>query len=154
MYTRWRRWCRAGRWVRLFKKLAAGGFGRIALDRPIALQLAPGHRHDLKACAGLWQELRSGWLAADRASDSDQFRASLAALGLAVCIPARANRRRSYAFYPTLYAHRHTVENANARLKRFLRIGTRYETLAVTFLGFVLLAASLTGSSPRFEDTP
>jgi len=42
-----------------------------------------------------------------------------------------------------LYAHRHTVENANARLKRFRRIGTRYDKLAETFLGFVLLAASL-----------
>jgi len=185
VYTRWRRWCRAGLWACLFKRIAGRGFGRIrsmdttcikvhahganpaggqqaqamgrtkgglntklamivdALGRPVALRLAPGNRHDLKACHGLWHELRGGWLVADRAFDSDRLRAALAAHGLFTCIPTKARRRKTYAFYPRLYAHRHTVENANARLKRFRRLGTRYEKLAETFLGFVLLAASL-----------
>ena len=32
------------------------------LGRPVAMQLAPGNRHDLKACAGLWSEQSGGWL--------------------------------------------------------------------------------------------
>lgn len=185
VYTRWRRWCRAGLWAWLFKKIAGRGFGRIrsmdttcikvhahganpaggqqaqamgrtkgglntklalivdALARPIAMRLAPGNRHDLKACEGLWNELRGGWLVADRAFDSDRFRHALAARKILACIPLKSGRRKTYAFYPELYAHRHTVENANARLKRFRRIGTRFEKLAQTFLGFVLLASSL-----------
>jgi len=132
VYTRWRRWCRAGLWARLFKRIAGRGFGRIpcikvhahganpaggqqaqamgrtkgglntklamivdALGRPVALQLAPGNRHDLKACAGLWHELRGGWLVADRAFDSDQLRAALAAHGLRTCIPTKARRRKT-----------------------------------------------------------
>jgi len=114
-----------------------------ALGRPVAMQLAPANRHDLKACAGLWSEQRSGWLVADRAFDSDKLRAALAAHGIFPCIPLKAGRRKTYNFSEKFYAHRHTVENANARLKRFRRIGTRYDKLAETFLGFVLLAASL-----------
>lgn len=114
-----------------------------ALGRPVAMQLAPGNRHDLKACAGLWSEQRGGWLVADRAFDSDKLREALAAHGIFTCIPLKAGRRKTYHFNPSLYAHRHTVENANARLKRFRRIGTRYDKLAETFLGFILLAASL-----------
>jgi transposase len=185
VYTRWRRWCRAGLWAWLFKKIAGRGFGRIrsmdttcikvhahganpaggqkaqamgrtkgglntklamivdALGRPIAMRLAPGNRQDLKACEGLWHELRGGWLIADRAFDSDELRAALATHGIFACIPLKARRRKTYDFSKELYVHRHTVENANARVKRFRRISTRYEKLAETFLGFVLLAASL-----------
>jgi transposase len=40
-----------------------------------------------------------------------------------------------------LYAHRHVVENFFGRIKRLRRVGTRYEKLSETFLGFVTLAA-------------
>lgn len=30
------------------------------LGRPLALRAEPSHHHDLKACAGLWRELRGG----------------------------------------------------------------------------------------------
>lgn len=114
-----------------------------ALGRPIAMRLAPGNRHDFKACDGPWYYLRGGWLVADRAFDSDDLRAALAKLGTLACIPLKARRRKTYDFDKKLYAHRHTIENANARLKRFRRIGTRYDKLAETFLGFIMLAASL-----------
>ena len=69
-----------------------------ALGRPIAIRLAPGNRHDLKACEGLWRELRNGWLVADRAFDSDALRAALAAHGIFACIPLKARRRKTYQF--------------------------------------------------------
>lgn len=80
---------------------------------------------------------------ADRAFDSDQLRAALAVYGIFACIPLKTGRGKTYDFNPKLYVHRHTVENANARLKRFRRIGTRYDKLAETVFSFVLLAASL-----------
>lgn len=185
VYTRWRRWCRAGLWARLFKQIVGRGCGKIrsldttcvkvhqhganpaggqqaqamgrtkgglntkvamlvdALGRPVAITLAPGQRHDLKACAGLWAEMRGGWLVADRAFDSDRLRAELAAHGVFACIPTKQGRRKQYFLSAPLYAHRHTVENAFARMKRFKRLALRCEKLAETFLGFVLLAASL-----------
>lgn len=113
------------------------------LGRPVAMRLAPANRHDLKMCAGLWTELRGGWLVADRAFDSDKLRSALAAHGIFACIPLKSGRRKKYFFSKKLYTHRHTVENANARLKRFRRIATRYDKLSETFLGFVLLASCL-----------
>jgi len=41
------------------------------------------------------------------------------------------------------YRLRHRVENFFQRIKRFRRVGTRYEKLALHFLGFVQLAAIL-----------
>ena len=42
-----------------------------------------------------------------------------------------------------LYAHRHTIENYFACIKRHRRTATRYEKLAVTFLAFVQFATVL-----------
>ncbi len=44
-------------------------------------------------------------------------------------------------FHSGYYRRRHRVENFFARLKRFRRVATRYDKLAVTFLGFVQFAA-------------
>lgn len=52
-------------------------------------------------------------------------------------------RHRTYHFIPRLHAHRHTIEYVNARLKRFRRLGTRYEKPAETFFGLVLLVICL-----------
>ena len=49
----------------------------------------------------------------------------------------------SVSFDRRLYAHRHTIENYFARIKRHRRIATRYEKLAVTFLGFIQFATVL-----------
>jgi transposase len=114
-----------------------------ALGRPVALRLAPGQKHDLRACAGLLAELRGGWLVADRAFDADTLRRSLAKQGVRACIPVKKRRRKKCYLSERLYAHRHTVENAFARLKRFKRVAMRSEKLAETFLGFILLASTL-----------
>jgi hypothetical protein len=55
----------------------------------------------------------------------------------------KSARRIAYRFDRRLYAHRHTIENYFARIKRHRRIATRYEKLAVTFLGFVQFATVL-----------
>jgi len=53
-----------------------------SLGRPLAMRLAPGNRHDLKVCHGLWRELCGGWLIAERPFDSDDLRAAFAAHGI------------------------------------------------------------------------
>ena len=44
---------------------------------------------------------------------------------------------------PTLYRHRHRIENALARLKDWRRIATRYDRCADLFLSAIALAAAL-----------
>lgn len=113
------------------------------VGRAVGLNLAPGQQHDLKACAPLENRLHGHWAVADKAFDSSDLRLRLAASGAMVCIPPKSGRRIAYRFDRDLYAHRHTIENYFARIKRHRRIATRYEKLAVTFLGFVQFATVL-----------
>jgi transposase len=78
---------------------------------------------------------------ADKGFDSAEFRSDLVRTGAMVCIPPLGTRRIQYYYSRRLYRHRHTVENFFCRIKRNRRVATRYEKLAVTFLGFVYLAA-------------
>lgn len=110
------------------------------VGRAVAIALAPGHHHDLRAIAPLEPALHGCAVAADRAFDATPLRSALAAAKSVVAIPPRAKRKIQYYFSELLYRHRHTVENYFCRIKTHRRIATRYEKLAETFLGFVTLA--------------
>ena len=60
-----------------------------------------------------------------------------------MCIPPRCNLRPPASWHRGYYRHRHKVENLFQRLKRYRRVGTRYDKCDVYFLGFVQLAAIL-----------
>ena len=85
-----------------------------ATGRVVAMSLAAGQRHDLKAIAPLVPALRG-----------------------------KRGQRPCGSFHRGYYRHRHHVENFFCRIKRFRRISTRYDKLARTFLAFVQLAAIL-----------
>ena len=44
-------------------------------------------------------------------------------------------------FHRGYYRRRHRVENFFGRMKKFRRVATRYDKLAVTFLAFIQFAA-------------
>jgi transposase len=111
------------------------------LGRVVGLNLASGNRHDQRAMAALIAKLAACWVIGDRGFDSKPFRQSIAEVQGIACIPPRKKNKIQYYYSEALYAHRHIVENFFARLKRKRRIGTRYEKLAETFLGFVTLAS-------------
>jgi transposase len=121
-------------------KLAAIVDGR---GRALALGLAAGQRHDLKAMEPLLPCLRGHHAVADRAFDSQPLRLRLRLWRTRVCIPPQPNRRHQPAFHRGYYRCRHRVENFFCRIKRYRRISTRYDKLAATFLAFVLFAAVL-----------
>jgi transposase len=112
-----------------------------AVGRAVGLALAPGQQYDPRACAPLAPHLAGKWVLADKGFDSAEFRTDLVRTGAMVCIPPLCTRRINYYFSRQLYRHRHTVENFFGRIKRNRRVTTRYEKLAVTFIGFVCLAA-------------
>jgi transposase len=119
-------------------KLAAIVEGR---GRAVALGLAEGQRHDLHAIDPLLPCLRGRRAVGDKGFDADTFRDRLRRQRTRACIPPKRSRRHPVAFHRGYYSHRHKVENFFCRLKRYRRISTRYEKLALTFLGFVQLAA-------------
>ena len=113
------------------------------LGRATGLSLAPGNRNDVRAVATLIEQLAECWVVGDRGFDARTFRRELIALNATPCIPPRRSNKTQYYYSELLYAHRHVVENFFARIKRMRRIGTRYEKLSATFLGFVTLATIL-----------
>lgn len=121
-------------------KLAAVVDGR---GRAVALDLAAGPRHDLKAIEPLLPALRGKRAVGDKGFDADTFRAALHRHGARICISPRRRRRRRFRFHRGYYRHRHRVENFFGRIKRFRRISTRYDKLSLCFLSFVLFAAIL-----------
>ena len=79
---------------------------------------------------------------ADKGYDSDDVRASLLLKGILPVIPPKANRKQPIACDFRAYKDRNRVERMFNRLKQFRRIATRYDKTAVSFLGFLALAAA------------
>jgi transposase len=79
----------------------------------------------------------------DRAYDSDAFIGHVAAKGMRVVIPARANRKEPRVLDRVQYAERNVIERWFGRLKVYRRIATRYDKTSLSYLGFVAFAASL-----------
>ncbi len=77
---------------------------------------------------------------ADKAYDTDKFRAALAGNDIIAVIPPKANRVAPIQCDWAIYKERHLVECFFGRLKQFRRIATRYDKTAVAFFAFVSVA--------------
>lgn len=186
VYTRWRRWSRAGLWAKLLRALARSAVGKLRFvdashikvhqdgsnpaggqqnqaigrtkgglntklsawvdgqGRAISVSLAAGQQADVIVAQTSWQpKLRGTITVADKGYDSDGFRQELQRCGSRPCIPPRCNRLKPAVWNRSYYRKRHQVENLFQRLKRYRRVGTRYEKTDEHFLGFVQLAAIL-----------
>ena len=116
-----------------------------ARSQALVIGLSGGNQADISLAEALTECLPEGsTLIGDKAYDSSTLRQTAAAKGIKTCIPARTNRSRTVPFSTTLYRRRYRVENFFQRIKRYRRVGTRYDKLAETFLGFVCLAILLT----------
>ena len=110
--------------------------------RAVSLSVAPGQAADVNiAQAATRPPLQGTTTVADKGYDSDGFRAQLRRWGSGACIPPRCNRLSPAYWHRGYYRQRHKVENLFQRLKRYRRVGTRYEKNDLYFLGFVQLAA-------------
>ena len=78
---------------------------------------------------------------ADKAYDADPLFQKIIDQGGDPVIPPRRHRKRQHAYDKALYRERNRVENFFKRIKHCRRIATRYDKLAETFMGFVVLAA-------------
>lgn len=111
---------------------------------PLSLLLSPGNEADILLAESVIGDVTEGTLVADKGYDSDPLRCWLYERGTKPCIPPRSNRIDPSPYGKATYRKRHRVENFFERLKRYRRVATRYDKLAVTFMGFVQLATLLT----------
>lgn len=113
-----------------------------AQGHALQIRLDPGNRADVKAAEEM--EIPTGKrVVADKGYDSNALRAMIWKAGAIPCIPPLSTRKHPARWHRGYYRHRHRVENFFQRIKRYRRIGTRYDKLALSFLAFVQLAAVL-----------
>lgn len=114
-----------------------------ALGNPIKVELTEGQVHDVTQAPELLKEATSAFVLGDKGYDSDAVVAQIEAQGSQAVIPPRRGRRVARSYDRHLFRSRFLVEQFFGRIKRCRRVATRYEKLAVTFLGMVLLACIL-----------
>ena len=142
--------CAAGKQIEKQKQAlgrSRGGFSTKihlrcnAAGLPIGVVLSEGEAHDVTAYDGLMQQRDSdpGAMLADKGYDSDAIRHDLQDSGATPEIPTKRNRKLQYSVSKPLYALRSRIECFIGHLKEQRRIATRYDKLAASFVGFVLL---------------
>ncbi len=109
---------------------------------PVGLELAAGNCAYVSAAETVALPVGKR-LVGDKGCDSDPFRQWIVAQGSTSCNPPCKNRVRKVAWHRGWSRHRHHVENFCQRIKRWRRLGTRYEKLAKRFLAFVQLVGIL-----------
>ena len=91
----------------------------------------------------LLEGLEPEFVIGDKGYDSDPLREKIRSLGAKPVIPSRRTCR-TRRHDRQRYKLRNVVERFINRIKNCRRVATRYDKLAVTFLGFVQFASIIT----------
>ncbi len=99
--------------------------------------------HDSTQAKPLIEHLPGDYLIADKAYDSDDFRATVADQGMTAVIPPNRSRSKAFPYDKEIYKERHLVECFINKIKHFRRIATRYDKTAASFLSMLCLCAAM-----------
>lgn len=110
---------------------------------PRILLLSAGNEADVVHAKELLEGLDIKIAVLDKGYDSDDLRIWLFERGITPCIPSKSNRIEPLPYRKATYRKRHLIENFFQKMKTFRRVATRYDKLAETYFGWVLLAAIL-----------
>lgn len=113
------------------------------LGRCIKFTLTPGQVHDSTQLESLLEGERCENVLADKAYDSNSIRTYIESMGSIPVIPGKKNRIEKIQYDKHIYKERHLVENFFQFIKRFRRIGTRYEKHAQNFAGMLIIGCIL-----------
>ena len=114
-------------------------------DSGVALRfiLTAGQCHDLTQGIELIEGFSCDYVIGDKGYDSDALIAAIEAMGAVAVIPPRENRVDPRCYDEELYKTRNLIERFIGYLKRYRRVFSRYDKLAVRYLGFVYFATVL-----------
>ena len=113
------------------------------LGRPTAFHLTGGQVHDLSGADALLGGIQAKILLADKAYDAEKRVLSrLKEKDFQGVIPCRNTRKVQRPYNKSLYKSRHLIENFWAKLKQYRAIATRYDKLAINFLGSIHLVGA------------
>jgi len=114
-----------------------------ALGLPIVFEITEGQRHDSRPASTLVQRAMSNRLLADKAYDSDSFRAALNDQGCLPVIPSNRSRAERLPFDKELYKARSEIECTFNLLKQARRFATRYEKTLRNYAAVVAIGCAL-----------
>ena len=114
-----------------------------ALGLPVAFEITEGQRHDIKSAPALVAKAKPRCLLADKAFDSDAFRAELQSRGCVAVIPSNGSRVPKLPYDSDLYKARSAVECAFNLLKHARRFATRYEKTLRNYAAVVAIGCAL-----------
>jgi transposase len=107
----------------------------------VRFEIGPGQQNDMAPACQLITDLATGQVIADRAYDADRLHDAILNQGGEPVIPPRRHRKYQHRYDKIAYRNRWGIEGFFAKLKQWRRIATRYDKLAVNFLGFVKIAS-------------
>ena len=109
--------------------------------KALGLELIAGNESELKTARQVLGDVNNTVVLADKGFDDNKLRKWVRDNGGVANIPGRKNRLQQVFYIKEVGRIRHVVENYFARIKRYRRIGTRYDRHAETYLSFVSLAS-------------
>ena len=114
--------------------------------QPLAVEVGPGHQHETQKVRALLDGATAGGrrpkaLAGDKAYSAGWVRDLLKKLRIRAVIPHKSNEKgKPKRFARKLYKGRNVVECCFGKLKWLRRVATRYEKLAIHYVGMLQLA--------------
>lgn len=112
---------------------------------PLAVTISPGQEHETQQFLSLMEEIEA-WdnypdkLAGDMGYSANWIRDWLKERGIKPVIPYKCNETSTERLERKSYRRRNIIERCVSNLKWFRRVATRYEKLAVHYLGMLKLA--------------
>ena len=111
--------------------------------RPLRILLTPGQAGDVPQAPALLDGFRPAHVLADKAYDSNDFRALVEGAGATAVIPCNPTRKHQIPYDFEIYKARNRIERCFNKLKHFRRIATRYDRQAIYFLAFIHIASAM-----------
>ncbi|MDK2123473.1 transposase, partial [Parachitinimonas caeni] len=100
-------------------------------------RITEGSRADCSQAQALIEGISAQNLIGDKAYDNDAIVQQAREQGMNPVIPPRCNRKEQRPYDEHLYQHRHLVENAFLKIKRWRGIATRYAKRLKSFVAAV-----------------
>ena len=111
------------------------------LGNPLYIGLTAGQVHDSRKAVEILSQLniQGSNILADKAYGTREIREYIEGEGGRYTIPPKSNTKEKWECDYHTYKERHLVECFFNKLKRFRRLGTRYDKLADSFINFIYL---------------
>src|SRR5262249_32307059 len=142
--------------IRQFLLELGAGFAFVGEGQglPLSIEVGPGQEHETRHVISLVEHLpqlrdaagaacRPAKFAGDKGYSAGWVRQFLRERGSLPVIAHRKDEARPEEFDAEAYRHRNLIERCVGRLKEFRRIATRYEKLALHYLGMLHLGMIL-----------